>query len=197
MPDNDINETIPAENQSTDTQADKSPAEKKPAMDPVRKWTFIILAAVVLLLAWYLVSDRVAPFTSQARVHALVVPIAPEVSGTVSSVEVGNNQRVKAGQALFQIDPERYRLAVQTAEADLQTARQSMGASSANVTAAEAALVSAEANLVRSEKDAVRLQRIKKPTWSARKKMLCAYNESKMKILEPFPNAALSLQKLH
>jgi len=161
MPDNDINETIPAENQSTDTQADKSPAEKKPAMDPVRKWTFIILAAVVLLLAWYLVSDRVAPFTSQARVHALVVPIAPEVSGTVSSVEVGNNQRVKAGQALFQIDPERYRLAVQTAEADLQTARQSMGASSANVTAAEAALVSAEANLVRSEKDAVRLQRIK------------------------------------
>ena len=161
MPDNDNNETIPADNQSTDTQADKNSAEKKPTMDPVRKWTFIILVAVVLLLAWYLVSDRVAPFTSQARIHALVVPIAPEVSGTVLTVDVGNNQRVKAGQELFHIDPERYRLAVETAEADLQTARQSMGASSANVNAAEAGLVSAKANLVRSEKDAIRLARIK------------------------------------
>ena len=150
--------------QSTDSNNDENPAGETPAIqakDPVRKWTFIILIAVMLLLTWYLVSDRVAPFTSQARVHALVVPIAPEVSGTVIAVEVGNNQRVQAGQVLFQIDPERYQLAVQTAEADLQTARQSMGASSANVTAAQAALASAEANLVRSEKDAVRLQRIK------------------------------------
>jgi len=149
----------PRDNQTSAAQAEQKPP--KTPMDPVRKWTFIILAAVILLLAWYLVSDRLAPFTSQARVHALVVPIAPEVSGTVISVDVGNNQRVKAGQELFHIDPERYRLAVQTAEADLQTARQSMGASSANVTAAEAALVSADANLVRSEKDAIRLQRIK------------------------------------
>jgi multidrug resistance efflux pump len=147
------------EDQPVEEQA--APEPVKTRMDPVRKWTLILLAAVVLLLAWYLVSDRVAPFTSQARVHALVVPVAPEVSGTVASIEVGNNQRVKAGQALFKIDPERYQLAVETAEADMQTARQSMGASSANVSAAEAALVSARANLVRTEKDAMRLQRIK------------------------------------
>jgi multidrug resistance efflux pump len=157
MPENDNNV-----NQATEPKVDNTATEKpgQKVKDPVRKWTFIILFAVVMLLAWYLVSDRVAPFTSQARVHALVVPIAPEVSGTVVSVDVGNNQRVQAGQVLFHIDPERYQLAVQTAEADMQTARQSMGASSANVTAAEAALVSAKANLVRSEKDAVRLQRI-------------------------------------
>jgi multidrug resistance efflux pump len=154
MPEKDPDKT---NSPTTETQ-EKSPTTK---MDPVRKWTFITLAAVLLLLAWYLVSDRLAPSTSQARVHALVVPIAPEVSGTVVSVDVGNNQRIKAGQPLFHIDPERYHLAVQTAEADLQTARQSMGASSANVTAAEAALVSAKANLVRAEKDAMRLQRIK------------------------------------
>jgi multidrug resistance efflux pump len=132
----------------------------KPGMDPVRKWTFIILGVILLLLTWYLVSDRLAPFTSQARVHALVVPIAPEVSGTIVSVDVKNNQQVKAGQELFKIEAQRYSLAVQTAEADLQTARQSMGASSAAVTAAEAALVSATANMVRAEKDAVRFQRI-------------------------------------
>lgn len=145
------------ENQTEEGQA--KPAKAK--MDPVRKWTFILLAIALLLLTWYLVSDRMTPFTSQARVHALVVPIASEVSGTIVSVDVKNNQRVKAGQTLFRIDPERYQLAVQTAEADMQTARQSMGASTANVSAAEAALVSARANLVRAEKDAIRLKRIK------------------------------------
>ncbi len=159
-----MSENEPTKDQPADANKDETPVEeqsaKQPA-DPVRKWTFITLAAVVLLLVWYLVSDRVTPFTSQARVHALVVPIAPEVSGTVLEIMVGNNQRVSAGQELFQIDPERYQLAVETAEADMQTARQSLGASSANVSAAEASLVSAEANLVRSEKDAMRLQRIK------------------------------------
>lgn len=132
------------------------------AKDPVRTWTFTILALTVVLMAWYLISDRLTPYTSQARVHALVIPVSPEVSGTVIAVSVGNNQRVKAGQVLFQIDPYRAQLAVETAEADLQTARQSMGASGANVGAAEAALISAEANQVRSEKDAVRLRRIQK-----------------------------------
>jgi multidrug resistance efflux pump len=159
MTDTDMPEKDPKDTSNNEANAEQKPATAE--KDPVRKWTFIILAVVLLLLAWYLVSDRVTPFTSQARVHALVVPVAPEVSGTVMSVEVGNNQKVKTGQALFQIDTERYRLAVQTAEADLQTARQSMGASSANVSAAKAALASAEANFVRAEKDAIRLQRIK------------------------------------
>lgn len=153
-----------AEKDPKDTQGNDAEVQDKPVKaekDPVRKWTFIMLAIILLLLAWYLVSDRVAPFTSQARVHALVVPVAPEVSGTVISVDVGNNQRVKAGQELFHIDPKRYQLAVQKAEADLQSARQAMGASSANVAAAEASLAAAQANLERSEKDAVRLQRIK------------------------------------
>jgi len=158
-----MSETENKTDQAMETKVDDTVADKpdEKAKDPVRKWTFIILIAVVLLVAWYLVSDRVAPFTSQARVHALVVPIAPEVSGTVVSVEVGNNQPVKAGQELFRIEQKRYRLTVQAAEADLETARQSMGASSANVTAAEASLVSAIANFVRAEKDAMRQNRIK------------------------------------
>ena len=134
----------------------------KKGLDPVRTWTFIILILVMLLLVWYLISDRLTPYTSQARVHALVVPVSPEVSGTVVSVSVSHNQIVKTGQELFQLDPHRYQLTVETAQADLQTARQSMGASGANVNAAEAALVSARANLVRSEQDAVRLRRIQK-----------------------------------
>ena len=104
------------------------PQQAKPAKDPVRKWTLIVLALCVVLLFWYLRSDRVTPFTSQARVHALVVPVAPEVSGTITSVEVANNQLVEAGQVLFRIDEERYGYAVQTAQATLDQAYQVAGA---------------------------------------------------------------------
>ncbi len=133
-----------------------------PSSDPVRKWTFIILGVCLMLFIWYLRSDRITPYTSQARVHALVVPIASEVSGTVTEVSVANNQPVKAGQKLFQIDVDRYQLAVQTAEANLESARQALGASTAEVAAARASLSSAEANLIRAEQDAVRMRAIRK-----------------------------------
>ena len=49
--------------------------EKK--KDPVRKWTLIVLALCIVLFVIYLVGDRVAPFTSQAKVHAYVRSRAP------------------------------------------------------------------------------------------------------------------------
>ncbi len=136
-------------------------AASKEPMDPVRKWTLIVLGVCVILMFWYLRSDRVTPYTNQARVHALVVPIAPQVSGIVTGVEVTNNEYVAADQELFRVDRDQYQLAVETAEANLQSARQAPGASTANVEAASASVAASQAGLVRAEQDAVRLRRIK------------------------------------
>ncbi len=65
----------------TETAEDVSPG--KTPMDPVRKWTLIVIGICVVLMAWYLVSDRHTPYSSQARVHALVVPIASQVSANL------------------------------------------------------------------------------------------------------------------
>ena len=88
--------------QEDQEQQEKTPVA--PVKDPVRKWTFIVLGLCIVLIALYLVADRATPFTSQARVHAFVVPIAPQVAGNVISVEVLNNDQVTAGQPLFRID---------------------------------------------------------------------------------------------
>jgi multidrug resistance efflux pump len=141
--------------------AKPAPESNQAAGDPVRRWTLIVLAICVVLLFWYLRSDRVTPFTSQARVHALVVPIAPEVSGTITSVEVSNNQAVAAGDVLFRIDEQNYGYALRTAQAALDQAYQGQGAAGANVDAARASLASAQANLQRARLDADRMQRIR------------------------------------
>ncbi len=147
------------ENNESEAADDVAPA--KTPMDPVRKWTLIVLGACVVLMFWYLVSDRITPYTSQARVHALVVPVASQVSGIVVDVFVANNEYVETGQELFRIDPSTYQLAVETAQANMQSARQATGASGAGVDAALASVESARASVVRANQDAVRLRRIK------------------------------------
>ena len=149
---------------SSETENSPDEAEQaaaKAPMDPVRKWTLLVLGACVVLMFWYLVSDRVTPYTNQARVHALVIPIAADVSGFVTDVAVTNNELVSAGQELFHIEPNRYQLAVETAQANLQSARQATGASTAGVDAARASVAAARAGAVRADQDAIRLRRIK------------------------------------
>lgn len=128
--------------------------------DPVRRWTFIVLLLCLVMMVLYLLADRRTPFTTQARVHANVVPIAAEVAGRLVSVDVANNQQVEAGQVLFQIDSQSYELAVVSAEAALQNVVQSVEAGEANVAAAEATVRSARAAMVRAEQDTERMRRI-------------------------------------
>lgn len=65
-------------------------------------------------------------WTRNARVSVDVVQIAPEVSGTIRSVSVHDNQYVHRGDILYAIDPERFRLAVINAEAEVEARRQDM-----------------------------------------------------------------------
>ena len=146
-------------NQDDREQQDNKPVA--PARDPVRKWTFIILGLCIVLTSLYLVADRETPFTSQAKVHAFVVPIAPQVAGNVTSVEVLNNDQVTAGQPLFRIDPTNYQQALEAAEASLQVVLQSVEAGVSNVIAAEANVVSAKASVWSAEQDAKRMRRIR------------------------------------
>lgn len=128
--------------------------------DPVRRWTLIILAICGLLLLWHLASDRITPYTSQARVRAFVVPIAPEVAGLVSAINVENNQQVARGEVLLEIDDRRYRLALQAAQAKLDTAGQELGKATAGIRSAEGNLAKATAELKRAEQSSDRVQRL-------------------------------------
>ncbi|BAN27772.1 aromatic acid efflux system membrane fusion protein EmrA subfamily (plasmid) [Caballeronia insecticola] len=64
-----------------------------------------------------------APWTRDGRVHADVITVAPDVSGMIVGVPVHDNQYVKKGDLLMQIDPSHYQIAVQEAEAKVAARR--------------------------------------------------------------------------
>lgn len=132
----------------------------EPRGDAIRKWTFIVLSICTLLLVWQLASDRITPYTNQARVKGYVVPIAPQVAGLVKSVPVRNNEVVSPEQVLVEIDDTQYELAMQAAQAELEIAGQDVGAGTAAVRSAEAGLAQASAEVERAQRSYDRTQSI-------------------------------------
>ena len=61
---------------------------------------------------------RTTPYSTQGRLHAVVVPIVPLISGQVEKVMVTNNQRVATGDVLFTINTDNYQLQLEAADAD-------------------------------------------------------------------------------
>ena len=136
-----------------------SPEATEPvAADPVKKGIKWVLILIILSLVWYLLADRFTPYTQQARVGALVIPVASEVAGKVIRVNVHNNQMVKAGDVLFAVDPVPYQIAADRARADLETARRQLGASTAGIASAQAALRAAQANETKARQENQRLE---------------------------------------
>jgi multidrug resistance efflux pump len=79
----------------------------------------VAVAAVVGWQLWVYYMD--APWTRDGRVRADIVQVAADVSGLVAKVTVQDNQPVKQGELLFEIDPVRFQLALQQAEANLSS----------------------------------------------------------------------------
>ena len=131
-----------------------------PAGQASRRGVTSILVLIFILLGWYLLADRLTPYSSQARVQAFVVPIAAEVSGQISQVYVKDNQDVAAGASLFEIDPEPYDIALAKARSDYQTVLSSVKASGEGIKAAEASLQAMRAAYDNAAKDADRQERL-------------------------------------
>ena len=142
--------------------ADDPPAEAPPAArrDPVRLVTRIVLALCVLVFIWYVWADRVTPFTNQARIQALVVPIVPRVSGHLTELGVRLHSRVQKDQMLFQLDRRPFELAVRSSEAQLDQVTKELGVQGASVKSAAGRVGVARAQLDRAQRNYNRTQSI-------------------------------------
>jgi len=110
------------------TAAEAPAAEKTAATRAGRKRLRMVLLVIIPLIAalaggaFYLMGGRYIS-TDNAYVGAQKVLITPDVSGKITHVAIVESQHVKAGDELFTLDPEPYRLALAQAEAKLDIAR--------------------------------------------------------------------------
>jgi membrane fusion protein (multidrug efflux system) len=101
-------------------------ATAKPARSRARlRLVLLVLLPLIALAAgsyFYLMSGRYIS-TDNAYIGAQKVLITPDISGKISRVTVAEGQRVNAGDALIEIDPEPFRINVTQAEARLASVR--------------------------------------------------------------------------
>ncbi|NML29677.1 efflux RND transporter periplasmic adaptor subunit [Paraburkholderia antibiotica] len=94
----------------------------------IRNLVGFIATAVIFIVAiligrvlWVHYMDE--PWTRDGRVRAEIINVAPDVSGAVVDLPVKDNQFVKKGDLLMQIDPSHYQIAVEQAQAAVAARR--------------------------------------------------------------------------
>ena len=97
----------------------------------------LVVAAGAGLLGWWMYGSGEA--TDDAQIDGHIVPTASRVQGTVLKVHVQDNQEVKAGDLLIELDPRDFELALVRAEAELADARAAADEAAAAVPVASAA----------------------------------------------------------
>ena len=122
--------------------ADQTPTPSQPApaeteIEQPKKSRRGIIVIVVLLLVvgavaiWW--HSTFSEDTDDAQVNGHLIQISSRINGTVLNVDVKENQMVKAGDLIAELDPRDYDVAVENAEAALASARANAAAANVNV----------------------------------------------------------------
>ena len=146
---------------------DKEPPRQVPTATPLtnpkmrRGLLLAAIAVVVAAVALYLYFHN-RESTDDAQVDGHITPVASKIYGRVGKVLVKDNEAVKAGQILVQIDDADYRAAVDQARAALALAESEARSAGVDVprtsenvasgtSSAEAQLAGAQADLMRAQ----------------------------------------------
>ncbi|WP_083374441.1 HlyD family secretion protein [Methylobacterium sp. C1] len=156
-----------ASNEAATQPTTPEPARKRALHRRIWPW---ILATLVVAgfgggVAWHILAPHPDVRTDNAYVRVHYAAIAPRVPGQVAEVRVRNNDVVKVGQVLVELDDRDYRAAVTSAEANLardramvENAEASLARQGALIEQAKAQVATAEAQLSFSQADAKRYE---------------------------------------
>ncbi|MFT4185089.1 MAG: HlyD family secretion protein [Rhizobium sp.] len=105
--------------------ATPSAAADKPRKrrSPTRPILFALLPVALVVGGYSYVTGGQIMSTDNAYIQADMVGVSTDVSGTVISVDVHENEVVKKGQVLFRLKPDSFRIALEGAQAQLGNAR--------------------------------------------------------------------------
>ena len=161
----DVSDPDPEQNQGEDKGSNPESSmdedqKEQSNKSPVKIVTVILLIFAISFFIWYVLSDRNVPYTDQARINGLMIPISPRVSGNLTRINVHLHSQVNPGDTLFLIDERPFLLAVQKAEASLDRTAQTVAARTASVKSSAGRLGVARAQLDRAQRNWNRVQTV-------------------------------------
>ena len=116
----------------------------------------VLIAVLVVLLKYW---DYVAnPWTRDGQVRAEVIQITPRISGPIVQLPIRDNQFVKAGDLLFEIDPRTFQAAVNQARAQLDETGDSVQALEKQVESSRAAVEVSRANIAQAQSSIAQME---------------------------------------
>ena len=144
----------------TNVENEVSEEQVKPKISPIKLITWGVLFVCLLLFIWYVKADRHTPYTDQARIQQVILPITPRVSGHITKVNVRLHSKVEVGDTLFEIDKRPLYVTLRKAEADVDNAAQQIGAGNADVKSAASNVGVAKASLDRAQRNFDRMEKV-------------------------------------
>jgi membrane fusion protein (multidrug efflux system) len=162
----------------------------------------LMLSLPVILLAvgayFYLTSGRYVS-TDNAYVQQDKVGVSALVTGPIVEVAVKENQRVKAGDLLFRIDPAPYRIALEQAEAQIASAQVSVSKLQAENAGTGADILAAQDNLVIAQRNLERYTELLRRGFTTRvlyDQQLHAVQEAKQRLANARNNAQVTAAQI-
>ncbi len=133
-------------------------------------WHRRITKRVVLLVLFVLAAGAVVPFawnylqsyesTDDAQIDGHIDPLSSRINGTVIRVHAEDDDRVKAGELLVEIDPRDYQVAVENAAANLAEVEQVVKAAQQDYDLSVANLAAAVATNKKAQTDVKRYREL-------------------------------------
>ncbi|WP_222886556.1 HlyD family secretion protein [Sphingobium sp. PNB] len=138
---------------SSPPHGDDSGQSRPSALRSPRARPILLLVTLALIgggVLWFIRFETFGKYqesTNDAYIQADSITVAPKVSGYVDRVFVDENQDVKAGQPLVQIDPRDYRAQAAQSVAQIDVAKANAAGVVAQIAEQRAAVAQAEADL--------------------------------------------------
>ena len=107
--------------------------------------TLVLVAVLAVLLKYW--DYVVNPWTRDGQVRAEVIQVTPRVSGPIVTLPIRDNQFVKAGDLLFEIDPRTYQASLDQAQAQLDQTGDNVVALEKQVEASRAGVQVAQSSI--------------------------------------------------